>query len=120
MRFGAGVIMVLLLTGALALARHNLRSGRGDRRGATRVSLFVLGAFIASWVIGARHSLQILEEINSFLTFLALAMLDAGILWIAYIALEPYVRRYCPEILMSWTRLLGDAFTIRVSVAISS
>ena len=110
MRFGAGVILVLLLTGALALARHNLRSGRGDRRGATRVSLFVLGAFIASWVIGARHSLQILEEINSFLTFLALALLNAGILWIAYVALEPYVRRYCPEILMSWTRLLGGRF----------
>jgi serine/threonine-protein kinase len=106
-RFAAGVILVLLLSGAFVLARHNLRSGRGDRRGATRVSLFVLGAFIASWVIGARHSLQMLEEINSFLTFLALALLNAGILWTAYVALEPYVRRYCPDILMSWTRLLS-------------
>ena len=96
--------------GAFALARHNLRSGRGDRRGATRVSLFVLGAFIAAWVIGARHSLQSCEEINTFLTFLALALLNAGILWLAYVALEPYVRRYCPEILMSWTRLLGGRF----------
>ena len=104
------MIIVLLLTAALALARHNLRSGRGDRRGATRVSLFVLGALIASWVIGARHSLQILEEIDLFLTFLALALLNAGILWLSYVALEPYVRRYCPEILMSWTRLLGGRF----------
>jgi serine/threonine-protein kinase len=106
-RLGAGVIVGLLLTAAFALARHNVLSGRGDRRGATHVSLFVLGAFIASWVIGARHSFQILDEIDLFLTFLAFALLNAGILWLAYVALEPYVRRYCPEILISWTRVLS-------------
>ena len=107
LQLGAGVIIVLVLGGAFALARHNVRSGRGDRRGATRVSLLVLGAFIASWVVGARHSLQILQEVDSFLTFLSLALLNAGILWLAYVALEPYVRRYRPEIIISWTRVLG-------------
>jgi len=109
-RFGEGVIILLLLVGTFGLARHNVRSGRGDRRGATRVSLFVLGAFIASWLVGARHSLEIQEEINLFLRFMGLALVDAGILWLAYVALEPYVRRYSPEILMSWTRLLGGRF----------
>jgi serine/threonine-protein kinase len=110
LRFGEGVIALMLLTGTFALARHNVRSGRGDRRGATRVSLFVLGALIASWVLGAKHTLEITDEIESFLTFLSLAMLDAGVLWLLYVALEPYVRRYRPEILIAWTRLIGGRF----------
>ena len=71
------------------------------------MSLIVLSAYIASWAVGARHSLQLLQEIDSFLSFLALALLQAGIVWLAYVALEPWVRRYCPEILISWTRVLG-------------
>src|SRR4029078_6176359 len=48
-RVVAGAIIVLLLAGAFTLARHNLRSGRGDRRGATRVSVFVWGVLLSSW-----------------------------------------------------------------------
>jgi hypothetical protein len=108
MRFGIFLIVLVVFGGALALARHNLQSGRGDRRGATRLAMLVLSVMIASWVIGAKHSLEPLTELNAFLDeALAPQLLNAGILWLIYIALEPYVRRYCPEILMSWTRLLG-------------
>ena len=63
---------------------------------------------IASWVLGAKHSLEPLDRAQRALDdALALQLLNAGILWVIYIALEPYVRRYCPEILMSWSRLLG-------------
>ena len=66
---------------------------------------------IASWVLGAKHSLEPLTELNAFLDeVLAPQLFNAGILWVIYIALEPYVRRYCPEILMSWSRLLGGRF----------
>jgi hypothetical protein len=110
-RIGLGLIVLLLFGGALALARHNVRIGRGDRRGATRVALFVLGAMMAAWVIGARHSAELLSEVNHFLgDFLGAQLVNAGALWLVYVALEPYVRRYCPEILMSWTRLLGGRF----------
>jgi serine/threonine-protein kinase len=40
---------------------------------------------------------------------LAGALLGAGVLWLLYIALEPYVRRRWPHRIISWTRLLaGD------------
>jgi hypothetical protein len=107
-RIGLGLIVFALFGGALALARHNVRSGRGDRRGATRVALFVLSAMAASWVIGARHSTELLTELRQFTgDFLGPQLVTAGLLWLVYVALEPYVRRFCPEILMSWTRLLG-------------
>jgi serine/threonine-protein kinase len=106
-RFGEGLIIVLLLAGAFVLARHNLRSGRGDQRGATRVALVVLGALLAAWLLGARHTLDIQPEIVHFMVFLGHALVTAGVLWLAYVALEPYVRRFCPEILISWTRLIG-------------
>jgi hypothetical protein len=108
LRFGVGLIILAVLCGALALARHNLRSGRGDRRGAMRVALSVVVLMTASWILGARHSTELLTEVNSFLDdFLGGQLLNAGIVWLVYISLEPYVRRYCPELLMSWTRLLG-------------
>jgi hypothetical protein len=111
MRFGIFLIVLVLFGGALALARHNLRNGRGDRRGATRLAMFVLCVMIVSWVLGARHSLEPLTELNAFLEdVLAPQLLNAGILWVVYIVLEPYVRRYCPEILISWSRLLGGRF----------
>jgi serine/threonine-protein kinase len=110
-RFGAGLIFLLTFGGALALARHNVRSGRGDRRGATRVALFVLGVMAVSWVLGARHSTELLTEFNRFRgDFLASQLVTAGTLWLVYVALEPYVRRYYPEILISWTRMLGGRF----------
>jgi hypothetical protein len=49
-----------------------------------------------------------LAELNHFFDdLLAGQLLNAGILWVVYVALEPYVRRSNPEILISWTRLLG-------------
>jgi len=66
--------------------------------------------FVA-WVLGARHWLEPLTELGHFLEdFAASQLLNAAIMWLIYVALEPYVRRYSPEILMSWSRLLGGRF----------
>jgi len=111
LRFGVFLILLGLFGGALALARHNIRSGRGDRKGATRISLFVLALMAAAWVIGARHVADPLTEFNHFTeNLVANELFNAGLLWLVYVAFEPYVRRYCPEILMSWTRVLGGRF----------
>ncbi len=110
-RFGVGLVLLLTFAGALVLARYNVRNGRGDRRGATRISFFVLIVMTAAWVFGARHSTELATEVNHFLyDFLPFQLRTAGTLWIAYVALEPYVRRYYPEILISWTRMIGGRF----------
>ena len=103
----AASTILLLIAGAAALARHNLRVGRGDRRGAARLALFVLAVSMLAWAVGARHVADPSLELNQLLVNLALGLLTACLLWLMYIALEPYVRRYCPDIMISWTRLLG-------------
>jgi len=46
---------------------------------------------------------------NRFFTAVAIAMWQGGRLWIYYLALEPTVRRFWPDGLISWTRLVsGD------------
>jgi hypothetical protein len=97
--------------GTCALAWRNVKSGRGDRRGATRVVFALLGVMFISWVIGARHYLEPLTEFSHFLdSFLSEQLLNGAILWLAYLALEPYVRRYSPDMLMSWSRLIAGRF----------
>jgi hypothetical protein len=100
-------IVVALLLGAVALARHNLKSGRADQRGARRVTSFLIGAWIAAWLLGSRHYLDPETELNRFFMFAAFAMLNTGFTWLFYLGLEPYVRRFCPDVLISWTRLLS-------------
>ena len=85
----------------------NLRAGRGDRRGAARLFVFTAAVWFAAWIIGARHYWSFDIDNDRFFEFLPRALFDAGILWMLYIALEPYVRRFSPGILISWTRVLS-------------
>ena len=100
---------VLLIT-TLVLARRNLRAGRGDRRGAGRLFVFATGVWIAAWVVGAQHYRSFTIEDDRFFEFLAHAAISSIILWLLYISLEPYIRRFSPNILISWTRVLSGQF----------
>ncbi|HEV7498794.1 MAG TPA: hypothetical protein VGQ33_02270, partial [Vicinamibacteria bacterium] len=103
-----GVAFLLALTfGALRLARDNLRLGRGDRRGASRVAGVTLILILVSWLITAHHVPDMLDELVLTLHGISLVLAVAASLWILYVALEPYVRRQWPETLVSWTRVLA-------------
>jgi hypothetical protein len=104
----AGTVIVLsLLAGAVVLVRANLKSGRGDRRGANRIALFLLGMSLASWALGARHSYDVEVETGRFFIALAFSMLNVMFTWLFYLALEPFVRRQSPDMLIGWARVLG-------------
>ena len=103
----ASTLGTVLMLCTLLLARINLRAGRGDRKGAWRLLCVALTAMIASWIVSARHYSALLIEDDRFFEFLAHAIVNAGTVWLLYIALEPYVRRYAPAILISWTRVLS-------------
>jgi predicted Ser/Thr protein kinase len=108
LRFGLFLIFFTVAIGTCVLARYNFRTGRGDRRGATRIAAVMLAVMFVSWVLGARHWLEPLTEGGHFLDNFAAEQLElAAMLWLSYLALEPYVRRYSPGILMSWSRLLS-------------
>ena len=104
----AGYLLILaMLGGAVAIARFNLKSGRADRRGASRIALFLIGVWILSWALAGRHWYALQEEFNFFFGSLAFMLLNVGFTWLFYLGLEPFVRKLRPEILISWTRLLG-------------
>jgi hypothetical protein len=106
----ASTLGTLVIIATLLLARRNLRAGRGDRRGAWRLFCFGFAALLAAWIVGARHYSSVLIEDDRFFEFVGYGLRRIGLIWLLYIALEPYVRRYAPGILMSWTRVLGGQF----------
>jgi len=101
-----GSILVVLIGGGLFFARRNLRLGRGDRRGATRLAVFTLVVLAVPWMLTENH-VTTFWELYLGVTFLSSAILQAGLIWVLYIALEPFVRRRWPHMLVSWTRVLS-------------
>jgi tRNA A-37 threonylcarbamoyl transferase component Bud32 len=107
----AGTVFVFaLFCGAVALVRYNLKSGRADTRGATRVAGVLMAVWVVAWALGTRHSLTLEAESTRFFGFLAFALLNTGTTWLFYVALEPFVRRYWPNLIISWSRLLAGQF----------
>ncbi|MFN7944242.1 MAG: serine/threonine-protein kinase [Blastocatellia bacterium] len=100
------ITWVAVLIGGLYLARRNLRAGRGDRKGGFRMALAIFLLSLGGMLLRAHHvptsdELQILYEALSY------ALFQSFLAWMFYQALEPYVRRYWPRLLISWTRLLA-------------
>jgi tRNA A-37 threonylcarbamoyl transferase component Bud32 len=87
----AALVMPLLMVAGAVLARRNVKLGRGDRPGAFR----------------ADHVTPFGVEIQRGLTAIGGALFDATLLWLTYLGLEPYIRRYSPDSLIGWTRLLA-------------
>ena len=103
-----GTLVVLaLLGGAVLLVHANLKSGRGDRRGANRIALLLLAVSLAAWALGARHSFNVEVETGRFFFALAFSLLNVMFTWLFYLALEPFVRRFSPDMLIGWARLLA-------------
>ena len=104
------VIICAMMIGAALLARHNLRLGRGDRRGALRLAAFVSAMMLLDWLLATHHVPSLIEEFNAFLINLAMCLLIGGMLWLIYMALEPYVRRRWPGRIIGWARLLAGGW----------
>jgi hypothetical protein len=100
-------LFIAILIGAILLARHNVRTGRADRRGAMRVAVFVIGTEIVAWVVGYHHVPDLRIEALSLSAIAADSVFLGVLLWIIYAALEPYGRRFWPDMLLGWSRLLA-------------
>lgn len=60
-------------------------------------------------LVGASHVPTLQGEVGVFYAVVKPSLFFAALLWLLYIALEPYVGRRAPQQLISWTRLLaGD------------
>jgi serine/threonine-protein kinase len=108
--YGFLVVFLLVLGSTAAFfARQNLRLGRGDRRGATRVMLFTLASWGISW-LAIEHHVAGVGELLLIGAFVGLFVPIVGVLWLFYIAVEPFARRRWPGMLVSWNRALTGDF----------
>jgi serine/threonine-protein kinase len=98
------------LTLAALLAWRNLRLGRGDRRGALRLTLFVFVLRMIYWVFYAHHVPTAGEVVGQFVGGLQSALYWSCFIGLMYLALEPFLRRRWPEWIISWSRLLAGDF----------
>jgi serine/threonine-protein kinase len=71
--------------------------------------LAVLASWTLGWLLIEHHVAGPPTEALLFAAFAGTFLPVVGVLWVLYIAVEPFVRRRWPNILVSWTRLLaGD------------
>ncbi|MEO6172468.1 MAG: hypothetical protein ABIP02_05065, partial [Arenimonas sp.] len=97
---------LVMWTAIAVLVRRNLRLGRGDRKGAIRLTLFLLACTTIAQMLRADHVAAVFEEVGLVFNLMAQVLLYALINWLIYIALEPIARRRWPQLLVGWTRLL--------------
>jgi predicted Ser/Thr protein kinase len=107
-RAGQLLLLAMILSvvaGAALLARRNYVRGRGDRRGAFRLACVLFATVIALWFCRG-HMVPALEIMFPFTMAISTALFFAGLIWVLYLSLEPYVRRHWPQALVSWSRVV--------------
>ena len=99
-------VVITAMVAAVGIARRNLLLGRGDRRGALRLAAFIVAAGTVYWLVRAHHFVSGVE-IPRFVFRTGMSLAIAGLVWLAYLALEPHLRRLWPGMIVSWVRLLN-------------
>jgi hypothetical protein len=91
---------------ACFFARYNWKAGRGDMRGAIRIGASIASIGFLAWILQSHHVSTPAEK-ELLGEEVANVVFDGFIYWVVYLALEPWVRRYWPQTLISWSRLLA-------------
>jgi len=97
----------LLFAAGLVLARRNLRLGRGDRRGGFRLGMYMFVLSALSWSLKAHLQASVVHLWSAFIFTVSDSLFAAAFVWVAYMALDPYARKYWPDLLISWNRLVA-------------
>ena len=100
------ILMIAALAGSIFLAHRNYRRGRGDRQGAFRLAIVMFILEIGLFVCLA-HFPTVADTIGLSVIATATALFLASVMWLLYMAIEPWVRRQWPKTIISWTRLLA-------------
>lgn len=102
-------LVLCLLGGALYLARRNYRRGRGDREGAFRLASVIFVLQMLLWLCRG-HLIASVWMFFAFVIAVSTSLFYAGLTWMLYLALEPWIRRHWPQTIISWSRLLTGKF----------
>jgi len=98
------VLAILVLTAGAWIARRNYAKGKVDLHGALRLAAAVFAIEIAVWVC-LDHFIPTLATLGRFGLALSTGLFVSVLIWMLYLALEPYVRRHWPHAIISWSRV---------------
>ena len=104
------ILLTVLILTALPLAKRSLRHERSDPRGAWRLAGFAFAARMTIWVLQADHAGVFFVELRYLALVGVGALGEAALVWLFYVALEPYVRKFWPQTLIAWNRVLTGRF----------
>lgn len=104
------LLVIVVVGGSLLLARKNIKAGRSDRQGAFRLAAGLFAVNLLSWALSADHVSDLNGELSIFGRSTSYSLAACGVIWLLYIALEPYLRRRWPQGVISWSRLLAGRF----------
>jgi hypothetical protein len=101
------ILNVIVLGAGVVYARRNVVRGRGDKRGAIRLAFFAAGCeFIAKMSV-ANHLADVSGEFELVSGIAGVAAYIGAGIWVIYLAVEPYVRRQWPRMLITWNRVVS-------------
>ncbi|MDH3744473.1 MAG: serine/threonine protein kinase [Acidobacteriota bacterium] len=101
---GILLMFMTVIFGGLYVAQRNLRSGRGDSRGARRLGFGVAIALALMWLL-SEHTASA-ADINFFMQMLVFVTALGALTWALYLAVEPFMRRHSSQALIGWTRFI--------------
>lgn len=103
------LVLVFGLGGGTFLARRNYLRGRADREGALRLAIVMFLLEVALFFCSS-HLATITDAIGLTVIAISTALFLSGVMWVFYMAIEPWVRRQWPKSIISWTRLLAGSW----------
>ena len=100
-----------LLIISIILAIHNLKLGSTDKVGALKFAAVMLIVDFMLGIFESHHNSSVGLEMTTILSCLINGLGRTVRFWIYYLALEPFVRKTWPKVLVSWNRLLQGKVT---------
>ncbi len=105
-RDAVAILIALITIGSLVVARRNVVRGRADKRGALRLGLAIAAVLSISFLLRADFHGPFYGNWAQMTELVGLAFYRATTIAVIYLAIEPYLRREWPELLVAWSRLL--------------
>jgi serine/threonine-protein kinase len=106
------IIYLSVVAVAFFLARRNMRAGRVDRTGAAKLAAFVFAVVFLQRVF-MTHFVGNAAQLRAAIVYGTGVALGTSLamVYLSYLALEPYFRRRWPRMMISWSRVLAGRFS---------
>jgi serine/threonine-protein kinase len=107
------ILLLSALSGSFLLARYNLKKGRSDLLGATKIAVFLFVVLILNSALSKYGTTSVPtggDKILLFFETLPKPVLVSFFIFVAYLAIEPFFRRRLSDMFISWNRLIAGDF----------